>query len=62
MKDLIQFKKDKVEDPDRKKLRNAPRILPMNLKLQDKNGIEFGLYTRFAWNQFQIQKNFPYKA
>jgi hypothetical protein len=42
MKDLIQFKKDKVEDPDQKKLRNAPRILPMNLKLQDNNGIEFG--------------------
>lgn len=72
---LLEFKKDKVEDPSKNKLLNAPKTIPIHKKYVDKNGNEFGrkfrnffvtvfplVYSRFAWNNFQIQKNFPLKA
>ena len=39
---LLEFKRDKVEDQAATKLRNATRTVPMNVKLSDKNGVEFG--------------------
>ena len=52
--DLLDFKKKNYVDPDKLAAERAPKKIPLNKKVSDKNGYTYGLYKRFDWEHPQL--------